>query len=319
MAVRLGSGGLQSYESEFEKLMRKSKKKSSGGTATATPPKKDVLTGPPEILRNADTGKVTGVKVGGKTYANIGKKEALGLVENWNKKQEGLAGTIEGADMQEALAKQQQADLLAGQVGNVGEMSAERLAELQGLVSPQSQFAEGLPGALREGTISGVSKGITYGAGALGASAITGGAAAPLIPIAVAGGIIQGYWGALAGARKSEAKEDADNIMAEYAVLKRGMSNVAQMAVSNQMNPEEGVELFNQQYSRMLELQAQLKYLTDTDLKDYLSDGGGKYIAVTTYINEVVPAYRARLQTGLTNPLASTIPYSDVFTEETIE
>jgi len=220
-----------------------------------------------------------------------------------------------------AQKQEQQKNLeLVQQLGSVGPITPERRAELEAEVSPGAQFAEGLPGALREGTTQAVTRGLTLGAAGAAAGALGGPAAPVTVPVAAAigaaAGVISGYWTAIRGATKSEAKEDVSNAMAEFTQLKKGMTNVATLATSSQINPEEAVELYNAQYSRMLELQAQLKYLTDSDLKDYLSDGSGNLITVSTFLDEVAPVYKTRLQTAFLNPSETTIPYSDEFEGE---
>ena len=229
-------------------------------------------------------------------------------------------GVIQTPELSQEKAKLEEAQQLAEQVGNVPGLTPEREAELQAEISPEAQFREGLPGALREGTTQAVSRGLQLGA-AGAAVGLAGGPAAPItvpvgVGLGVAAGVISGYWSAIRSSTKAEAKEDVGNIMSEFTQLRKGMTNSATLLTSSQMNGDEAVELYNAQYSRMLELQAQLKYLTDSDLKDYLSDGSGDLITVTTFLEEVAPNYKARIQTALLNPSSTTVPYSSDYAGE---
>lgn len=212
--------------------------------------------------------------------------------------------------------RQAQIQQLAQEIGNIpGLTPAQQEALFQNITGKQ-QFKEGLPGALREGTTSAVTRGLSYAAAGFAAGSIVPGLGN--ISGAVAGGvagIVSGYWTALRKAKKSEAKEDVTNAMSEFTQLRRGMTQVATLASSGYINPEEAVELFNAQYSRMRQIEAQIKYLQDTNLKDYLSDGSDDLVEIQTYLSQVVPAYRIRLQTSLTNPTTK-IPYSDVFAQD---
>jgi len=265
----------------------------------------------PEIYKDKK-GEIGGIKLPtGETYLGLKPNEVRKMVEGYQRK----TALPEGTALAGTAQRQAEMNQLIQDIGNIPGITPERYQELISNITGQQQFKEGLPGALREGTVSAVSKGVSYGALALGATAATGGAAAFTIPFAIAGGVIQGYWQALAKAKPSEAVEDAGNIMSEFTQLKKGMTTVASGITQGDINPSEATELFNAQYSRMLELKAQLKYLTDTNLKDYLSDASGDLIRVSTYLEQVVPAYKSRMQTGVLNPSTSRIPYSDVFTE----
>jgi hypothetical protein len=65
----------------------------------------------------------------------------------------------------------------------------------------------------------------------------------------------------------------------------------------------------------MLQIEAQIKYLQDTNLKDYLSDGSDDLAQVQSYLNNVAPVYAMRIRSALINP-QSKVPYSDVIMED---
>ena len=269
----------------------------------------------PEFIVGED-GKPKGLTMpDGRTLLGLSPEEARDLYKNYTQKRALPEGAELAGTAQRELDKKLQAQQILSQLGQVTGVSQQ---ELQGLIDKyglDKQLQEGFAGAFREGTTRAVTRGITYGGAALGATAVSGGAAAPTIPFAIAGGVISGYWSAIRGAKKAEFSEDVSNAMAEFTQLRRGISNTATMATSGYVNPSEAVELYNAQLSRMLEIEAQIKYLQDTNLKDYLSGGSTDLATVQTYINQVAPAYGMRIQTALINPTTK-IPYSDIILQD---
>lgn len=216
----------------------------------------------------------------------------------------------------EKAIQDQQLQNVLGNVGNVPQINEARLRALQAEVSPESQRKEGRAGALREAIPNALFQAGTAAAGGAVLGAPTGVGAPILATAGAVLGFVRGFYKSFEGQRKAEASEDVRNAMAEFTQLKKGMAQVATLTTSGQIAPEEATQMFNAQYYRMLELQAQLKYLQDTNLKDYLSGGGTDYISITSYLDSVVPAYQSRIQTAILNPNTSTIPYSDILTEE---
>lgn len=254
-------------------------------------------------------------------------EQAKRRVESMN--QGGAYGKqIEEQQAQQEIARKQAVLSELGAVGNISQQDLNQLIDQYGLSGFQ-QFKEGAAGALREAAPSALQTGLytgltAAGIGALG-SAVGGGAAAGAVTGAIGGpagiaigagaGIIFGLWKGLASAKKAEAKEDVSNAMSEFTQLKTGMTQVATLASAGYINEVEAVELYNAQLTRMLQIEAEIKYLQDTNLKDYLSGGSDSLAEVQSYLNNVAPVYAMRIRTSLINPTTK-VPYSDIVMQD---
>jgi hypothetical protein len=222
--------------------------------------------------------------------------------------QSGIA-RVPGVDAEvqlDQIARARTGRELAGQVGDVKDITPERLAELQAEVSAQAQRQEGRAGALREGGTSALQRGIVGAAG----GAVVGGPVAPVTAaVGFVGGVASGFISEFSKARKSEAKEDVQNIAAEYGEIKNIMERVVTSSNENKMTQSEALETFNVGKYRILELEAQLKYLTDSNLKDYLSDGGDELVKIQTFLYDGgIDGKEAELQSAFVNP-STRIPF----------
>jgi hypothetical protein len=228
----------------------------------------------------------------------------------------GYAKNIQQQEAEQQMAQQAQVLQELGAVGNISQTELNGLVEQYGLTGKQ-QLKEGLPGALREAIPSALQTGVTTGlgaavVGAVGSGATAGAIGGPVgIAIGAAAGVVFGLWRGIRQARKSEAKEDVTNAMAEFTQMKTGMTQVATLASAGYINASEAVELYNAHLTRMLQIEAQIKYLQDTNLKDYLSDGSDDLAQVQSYLNNVAPVYAMRIRSALMNP-TSKVPYSDI-------
>lgn len=313
------------FPSTYDMLKKKKKKEKEepavfqespviSSPSTLTPTSTNI---PGSIVTDSETGKPKGFINSKGQFVKAGKDD----IALQNQKRAEEAALLEGQTTTEQIGQQQSKQQILSQLGQVTGVSQERLNELieQYGLSGATQFQEGLPGALREGTTQAVSRGLSYGGAAAGAGLLGGPAAPVTVPVAaaigVAAGVISGYWSALRKAKKSEAKEDVGNAMAEFQQIRRGLSQVGSLTSSGLINEVEAVELYNAQLTRMLEIEAQVKYLQDTNLKDYLSDGSDDLAQISTYLTQVAPAYKMRIQSSLMNPTAK-VPYSDIILED---
>lgn len=230
------------------------------------------------------------------------------------------AKDIQKQQAEQQMAQQAQVLQELGAVGNISQSELNGLVEQYGLTGKQ-QFKEGAAGALREALPGAVQAGFTVGgglaiAGAMGTGATAGAIGGPVgIAVGAAAGIVFGLWRGLAKARKAEAKEDVTNAMAEFTQMKTGMTQVATLASAGYINASEAVELYNAHLTRMLQIEAQIKYLQDTNLKDYLSDGSDDLAQVQSYLKNVAPMYAMRIRSALMNP-TSKVPYSDIVMQD---
>lgn len=228
--------------------------------------------------------------------------------------------SIEKAQQEQQMAQQAQVLQELGAVGNISQSELNGLVEQYGLTGKQ-QFKEGAAGAFREALPGAVQSGFTAGmgaalVGAVGTGATAGAIGGPMgIAIGAAAGVVFGLWRGLAKAKKSEAAEDVKNAMSEFTQMKTGMTQVATLASAGYINASEAVELYNAHLTRMLQIEAQIKYLQDTNLKDYLSDGSDDLAQVQSYLNNVAPVYAMRIRSALMNP-TSKIPYSDIIMQD---
>lgn len=278
--------------------------------------------------------------VGGATMLNVGDQTYLGKISpeeinniaqlEANKvvgRQQGTSTSPTGINavgtQQNLIDQQIQSQQILSQLGSVGNISQAELNQLiqtYGL-SGKQQLKEALPGALREAVPNALYTGAKTGLGVAVAGAVAGGAelgtlGGPLgIAIGAAAGVVYGLWKGIASAKKAEAKEDVTNAMSEFENLRKGISQVASLASSGYINEVEAVELYNAQLSRMLQIQAQVKYLQSNNIKDYLSDGSDDLAKIDSYLLDVAPAYKIRIQSALINP-TSKVPYSDVILQD---
>jgi hypothetical protein len=228
--------------------------------------------------------------------------------------------SMQKAQQEQKMMQQQQILQQLGQVGNVSQAELNQLVEQYGL-SAKAQRIEGRAGALREAIPSALQTGLTTGGGlailgSVGTGATAGTLGGPAgIAIGAAAGVVFGLWKGLRQARKSEAKEDVTNAMAEFTQMKTGMTQVATLASAGYINASEAVELYNAHLTRMLQIEAQIKYLQDTNLKDYLSDGSDDLAQVQSYLTNVAPVYAMRIRSALMNPTTK-IPYSDIIMQD---
>lgn len=242
-----------------------------------------------------------------------------------NREMSEVYGGAYAKDIQQQQAEQQmaqQAQILQelGAVGNISQSELNGLVEQYGLTGRQ-QFKEGAAGAFREALPGAAQAGFTAGmgaalVGAVGTGATAGAIGGPVgIAVGAAAGVVFGLWRGLAKARKAEAKEDVTNAMAEFTQMKTGMTQVATLASAGYINASEAVELYNAHLTRMLQIESQIKYLQDTNLKDYLSDGSDDLAQVQSYLNNVAPVYAMRIRSALMNPTTK-VPYSDIVMQD---
>lgn len=289
-------------------------KTGTGGSSAGA----SIAPGTLETFTDPRTGRASGVTMpDGRTFLGLSPEDVNMIAQGEAQRVARPENSAPVGTAQAQLEKQQ----ILSQLGQVTGVSQARLNELidEYNLTGKGQFQEGLPGALREGTTQAVTRGLSYGAAAAGVGLIGGPAAPVTVPVAAAigvgAGIVSGYWSALRKAKKSEAKEDVGNAMAEFQQIRRGLSQVGSLTSSGLINEVEAVELYNAQLTRMLEIEAQVKYLQDTNLKDYLSDGSDDLAQISTYLTQVAPAYKMRIQSSLMNPTAK-VPYSDIILED---
>lgn len=281
MALTFGAGGLQSVDPLAAFRKKKEKRPiSQGGT------KPEITT--PEIFRDVKTGKPTGVTLpGGKTLLGLNKEEISKMLA----RRQLPAGTI-GA--KEAAAGRREA--LAGEeaIGQIG-LTPEQMAGLEGLGIPEN-IRSALAGFGAEAAAG-------AGAGAIGGAIAggvpTGGALA--IPGAIVGAIAGLGTVALKNI-KAEAKEDTTARGKEFRIIRSNMRILISEVNAGRMTPDFAISRYNAQLAEMQRIQRQLKELTSTNLKDFLSDGSDQMAQINVWMDIERPNIEAALQGAVIRP-----------------
>ena len=255
----------------------------------------------PEIIRD-DKGHVTGVSLpDGRTFLGVGRDEALGLAENFLKKQQVPAGAIEAEVGAEARRKQaetlQQQETGLGLASQVGQLSPEILDQVQ---RGKIEIGQVLGGGLAAAT-PGVAGGVVAGAAG---GALVGGVGA--IPGAVGGAVIGGVGAFVAGARSNLKSQKQGLVQAGAGSLMDGEKNLRKFVTAANKDPANAAEymtMFNEQLSYIARDEGILKLDTKGFLKDISGVDGTPQIADYERFNIITrPFLEQQMQMALLNP-----------------
>lgn len=224
----------------------------------------------PQIIRDQDTGKVTGLTLpSGKSFLGIGEKETRFLASKEAEKRATPPGAVEAGD----VAKQQQeaefTSLLTENLGNVkltGDVERDKISQEQAIKSALADAGIGLAGGAAVGAVAGTPAG---GVGAVPGAAI--GAAAGAL-----GGFIRGYKNNLKEQRQDIIKGEAQNLMKnEQNLLKISMLANRVTDIDQKV---ELLDMFNEGMSIMDEDYERLTLETNSSLTDWLGQDGHKQL-----------------------------------------
>jgi len=206
----------------------------------------------PEIIRDEETGKMSGVTVGGKTYLGLPKEDINAIVSK-NIPEPTPAGAVETED----LLRQKQAEAIALKIGQIeltGDVEKDKLSYEQAIKSSLTSTAAGAAGGLAVG--------------------LAGGPAAPItVPIGVAVGSIAGF---LRGFRANLKTQRADMLKGEASNLLKQEQNLLKIVMNTNQGGDatQNLDYFNEQLSLIAENHARLKLETSDNPSLWLGEDG---------------------------------------------
>lgn len=224
----------------------------------------------PQVFTDPTTGKPSGVTVGGKTFLGLQGSDIKTILEG------------EGTTARDVQTRQV-GEKAIKEIGQVPELTPEQLAaELDKLNIP-ANLKESIAGILAE-----TATGAAAGAGVGAAAGIFGGPAAPVtVPVAAGIGAVTGGTAALLRSvqknLQAEAKEDADAADATFKGARKSQKLIVSEVNQGRIEPSEAVRLYNIEQAKIDRAERQIKELTSTNLKDYLSDGSTKYAKILEF------------------------------------
>lgn len=244
-----------------------------------------------QVFRDQDTGNISGLTIGGKTFLGLNPKDVEKVTSAKQAKQQGGPATQsfeQGAQAQAQALRSQEA------LNNLG-LSPEQIAGVQGLASEAgidwgqaatAGASQAVPGVI---------------AGALGGAAIgaVGG------PVGAVGGALLGGVGAfLNGVRSNIKSQQKGEIASTQKVLTNAKSNLRQIRMLAQADPsraDEAIELYNQQMALVYQAQRKLKLETQGNLNKFMDDGTEKLVEFDLFLMQggYADLQRQRLEQAL--------------------
>lgn len=285
MAVRFTPSGLQSYDPQTYDPVREFKKKfvKKERVSEEEEPKKSKAPPVFAVYKNPKTGQPE--------FHGPGSKEA----REWQK----MLVTEQEAEKIAGVEREQRMEKFGGvieEIGRVPKLTREQLEkELEDLNIP-ANIKSAMAGAGAE-IVAGT------GAGAVGGAVVGGvaGGGIGVVPGAVIGAI--GGAGAIVLRNiKAESKEDTTAIGKKFKVIRTNMRLLISEVNAGRMTPDFAVNRYNYQVAEMNRLERQLKELTSTNLKDFLSDGSDQYAHVRAWQDIERPNMEAALQGAIVRP-----------------
>ena len=229
------------------KKKEKEEKKEEPPEPKPSPPKPTV--GAPTVIRDQDTGRISGVKIGDRTLLDLSEEDVAAILGQ-QAPQPTPAGALEATD----VLQQQQAQQLAGQVAPL----------LPGAVAPTS------PIDIQQALTAGAATAVPGAVGGAAVGAIAGGVGAvPLAGVGAIGGFITGVVSNLRSQR-------AGQITAEKFNLQKSEQNMRTLitSVNQGGDPVEATDFFNAQLVRIDQAHSKLKQETQSDLNKFLGKDG---------------------------------------------
>lgn len=223
-------------------------------------------------LRDAETGRLSGFEVGGKTFiGNLSPEEVRGQVEAEAAKQElQVGGQAEQVLTQRQQELQSQGLDLSAQVGN------DPISQLQRQFSSQevdyvAALASGVPGLLPDL----VSGGIAGGLAGTSAAVPTGGLSIPAVAVLGAVGLAaRGFYRDFVSDVKQQKGELIETPIRTLTETKTILNDITGAQNANPADAADNLEAFNQQLQLIDNEYDRLKDLTDDDLNKFLGENG---------------------------------------------
>lgn len=250
----------------------------------------------PQVIRSGDTGRMTGLTIGGKSYLGLSQKDINAILEK-----QGPQATPEGAVEARDVAKKQRANEIINQLGN---LTPQQIAELNAAAA--GNVGEGfLPGNLNYGqaaTAGAVKAAPGVVAGALGGATVgaLGG------PIGAVGGALIGGVGAFIGGALGNIKEQQTGLVkAQTLNIDKVSSNLNYVVsgVNMGMDVDQALILYNQQVAQAYQSWSELKLQTQGTAKAF--DDGTKELEKFEIFFQpggTLDVFNARMAQAVANP-----------------
>lgn len=223
----------------------------------------------PEVFRDAETGKVSGVTLpNGKSFIGINQRDVEGLVSGYQQNTTDPTGTLPAGTAQAGVDRQLRLQQLI-QLGEQGLLSPQELQTLQQAPIDMGQAAtSGLMGALPG--LAGVGAGLALSA--TGVGAVAGVPIATISALSIAGTIT----GILLGVKSNIAKQQKGEIAKTKDVLtaaKTNMRALAMIAAKDPSKADEAIISYYEQKAQVQKAQRQLQLETQGNLNKFMEDG----------------------------------------------
>lgn len=237
-------------------------------------PKTDTPKNSDQVFRDQESGNISGVTIGGKTYLGLKPQDVEMMTAAKQAKTQG--GPATQAFEQGAIAQQQQTQQQAisqEAIANLG-LNPTQIAAIQsGLVEAPIDWGQAITAGFANVIPSTV--GGAVGGAALG---LLGGPAAPVTSTggAIIGGIGGFVTGLFNGIKSNIKSQQSGEISASQDVLtnaKTNMRKLSTLAAKDPANAVLYVEAYNQQLAQVYKAQAQIKLETQGNLNKFMEDG----------------------------------------------
>ena len=228
----------------------------------------------PEIIKDSETGKISGVKLpDGRTFFGVSPQEAKDILADYQKTRTAPDGTLpagtQQAQLDQQLAQQAEAEQLGGQIGDFGQLGVDPT----GLDIGEAGIA-GIRGAIpRALSLAATGAGIgLVGGGAVGSvvpGAGTAAGAAAGAALGAVGGFVSGISSSMLSNLRSQR---TDTTTAQQRVLDEGKQNLndwATLAGTDPANRHVYVKNFNQQLALIDQAYRQMKLDTSRDVAKF--------------------------------------------------
>ena len=285
MAVKLTKNGLQSVPDFNPKDVFT---KSPASSSSSTP----AVSTPPEVIRDAETGRISGVKVGNKTYLGISAKEVENIIGKQGP-QPTPAGAVEASGMAATRRAVEEGFQLAEEVGQLD----PNIIGSTEVTRPDIGQAFG----------AGLSQG-GAAAGVAAAGAVSGVITAPIAPFAAAGSFLVTALNAARGSLKSQQQ---GRVQIGEQALTAGVKNLKtyiSLANSDPANAEMYAAEFNEQLNYIRRDYGQLGLDTEAFLSSITGvDGEPELAKYNNFFDTTEQLLRQKMQMALINPDPSRI------------
>lgn len=250
----------------------------------------------PEVIRDGDTGEITGVTLpDGRTLLGLKPSEVRDLIEKDRQKRELPAGADEAGTTKKAI-EQMQAQQQANAAADL--LQSNQQAGVQPTVALGNNAQDLL--ATAGTSLPSIAAGAASGAG-------LGAAVGSFVPIlgttigAVAGGIIGALtaFGAQLAVDRHQTTKEALTVFKKASTTRN--TQILNMANSGQFPPAEVVRAYETNLANIREAERELRSQTRGAVGRQLSGAMDELIQVQLYIQNE-PYYRAQLMDALRNP-----------------